>query len=333
VERVVLSVSSPWILLIVQALKERGIDADALLRDARLRAEQLLDHDSRLPLAGVSRLWALSVAATQDPCFGLEVGRLWHPTTFQALGYAALASRTLHEALARLVRYCAAVSNGAQLELIEGPEVTLRIDSVVSYDSTATASAVQAASGAIVKLGEVCGRALHLSAVTFQQSDHGFRPRFEDYFKCPVTFNAQANTVVFSAQELDAELSTGNPDLVQGNLRLVADYLARTSAGELSARMRPQLMRSLPSGEVNELDVAHLLHMSLRSMQRKLKEEGTSFRGLLDDTRRELAEGYLRNGLGQSQIAFLLGFADASSLARALRRWDRLASSDPQLRH
>ena len=62
--------------------------------------------------------------------------------------------------------------------------------------------------------------------------------------------------------------------------------------------------------------------MSLRSMQRKLNREGTSFRALLDDTRRQLARQYLGDAtMSLAEVAYLLGFSEASSLARAMRRW------------
>jgi AraC-like DNA-binding protein len=57
-------------------------------------------------------------------------------------------------------------------------------------------------------------------------------------------------------------------------------------------------------------------------MQRKLKARGVSFRKLLDDTRRQLAEQYLKDStLSVSEIAYLLGFAEVSSFSRAFRRW------------
>ena len=83
----------------------RGLQAGELFIRAGMPLERLLDPDSRYPIASVQRLWALATESSQDPCFGLGVAQLWHPTTFHAIGYTALASTSLREALGCVVRY------------------------------------------------------------------------------------------------------------------------------------------------------------------------------------------------------------------------------------
>jgi AraC-like DNA-binding protein len=101
-------------------------------------------------------------------------------------------------------------------------------------------------------------------------------------------------------------------------------YHARIDARHIGDRVRAQLTRLLPTGKVSQQAVARALNLSLRSMQRKLKEEGASFRGLVDDTRQRLARQYLADPtLSVGEVAYLLGFADASSFSRASRRWGR----------
>jgi len=88
------------------------------------------------------------------------------------------------------------------------------------------------------------------------------------------------------------------------------------------------IIRRLPDGEPRRDAVAGELHMSERTLQRRLQDEATSFLQLLDDTRRELAEQYLsRLQLSLAQAAYLLGFADQSSFFRACRRWFKLSPS------
>src|SRR5262245_10501079 len=88
------STLSSWARLIASALAARGIDVEGLFRRAGMSIDQLEVPNSRYPLTAMQRLWALATEATRDPCFGLDVGRSWHPTTFHALGYSALASAT-----------------------------------------------------------------------------------------------------------------------------------------------------------------------------------------------------------------------------------------------
>src|SRR5262249_13615776 len=92
--------------------------------------------------------------------------------------------------------------------------------------------------------------------------------------------------------------------------------------GRTSYRAREVIIRRLPDGEPRRDQVADELHMSERTLQRRLEEEETSFVQLLDDTRRGLAAEYLgRLHLSLAQAAYLLGFADQSSFSRACKRW------------
>ena len=143
---------------------------------------------------------------------------------------------------------------------------------------------------------------------------------------------APEDALVFSAASLDTLLDTANPLLLNINEQAVVQYHARLDARHVGDRVRAQIARLLPSGEVSQRAVALSLNLSLRSMQRKLKEEGASFRGLVDDTRRRLARQYAADPtLSAGEVAYLLGFADASSFSRASRRWDRRPADPPRL--
>jgi len=104
--------------------------------------------------------------------------------------------------------------------------------------------------------------------------------------------------------------------------RFAGEYLARFSESRVTHKARQVLCRLLPQGEPKREVVAQTLHLSQRTLQRRLQEEGTSFQTLLDDTRRELAEQYLAQpSMTLLEIAYLLGFADPSNFFRAFRRW------------
>ena len=95
---------------------------------------------------------------------------------------------------------------------------------------------------------------------------------------------------------------------------------------QTSFRAREVILKRLPDGEPRRDQVAAELHMSERTLQRRLVEEATSFLQLLDDTRRELAEQYLgRLHLSLAQAAYLLGFADQSRFSRACTQWFELS--------
>ncbi len=121
---------------------------------------------------------------------------------------------------------------------------------------------------------------------------------------------------------MEMTLPTANEALAQLHDRFAGEYLARFSESRVTHQARQVLCRLLPQGEPKRDSVAQLLHLSQRTLQRRLQEEGTSYQQLLDDTRRELAEQYLgQPNLTLLEVAYLLGFADPSNFFRAFRRW------------
>ena len=332
------STLSSWALLISRTLAVRGIDAAELFRRARLPPELLGDPNARYPLAGMQRLWKLAMETTGDPCIGLEVGRSWHPTTFHALGYAALASGSLREALTLVVRYSRVVSTGARIALEDhGADAHLRLHSRLpdyAIESAPMAPQVQAGLAALVVLCRtlIDSRFSPKQVLFAQSASPPSADRLRAFFECPVTLGGREDALVFGRASLDAPIGTENPLLLSINEQALMQYHARLDARNVGDRVRAQLARTLPAGKVSQQDVARALNMSLRSMQRKLKEEGVSFRGLLDDTRRRLARQYSSDPtLSAGEVAYLLGFADASSFSRASRRWGGRSADAPRL--
>ena len=128
---------------------------------------------------------------------------------------------------------------------------------------------------------------------------------------------------------MHVDLPAANAELARHNDAVVMALLARMDRDDVIARLRALLVELLPSGECSKETVAARLNMSDRSLQSRLATRGTSYRALLNETRRELAEQYIRQGLHSvSEVTYLLGFADVSSFSRAFRSWEGLSPSE-----
>jgi AraC-like DNA-binding protein len=141
------------------------------------------------------------------------------------------------------------------------------------------------------------------------------------YYDCPIRLGAPHNALVLAAADLELPLGTHNPAL----LRALVPYLrANTPAapgGEVE-QVRSAIARRLPGARPTVDAVARDVAMSGRSLQRLLREHGTSFRELLDQVRHEHARGYLgATSFSDAEVAFLLGFGDPASFYRAFRAW------------
>ncbi|PWT72424.1 MAG: AraC family transcriptional regulator, partial [Proteobacteria bacterium] len=169
---------------------------------------------------------------------------------------------------------------------------------------------------------EGSGRQVDPARVELVRATVGCRERLADFFNCPIKLGAPTNALVFRASDLDARLPTANAVLLRVNEQAATDYMAHLDRNEIIVQVQAKLFQLLPTGELSEMQMARALNLSLRSMQRKLKEKGVTFRGLLDASRRQLAEQYLKDStLSVSEIAYLLGFAEVSSFSRAFKRW------------
>ena len=135
-------------------------------------------------------------------------------------------------------------------------------------------------------------------------------------------FSAPDNVLYFSKESLEAHLLTANPRLARINDRAITEYLAQFDKESTAMRVRAKLIGLLSAGNVTQQEVADSLHMSLRTLQRKLSDENTSYKDLLDETRKQLANQYLRQAcLSVSEVTYLLGFSEPSNFARAFKRW------------
>jgi AraC-like DNA-binding protein len=140
-------------------------------------------------------------------------------------------------------------------------------------------------------------------------------------------FGASEDAMVFDAALLDRALVMANPELARRNDEAVREYLARIEHGSIIDLVRGKLIHRL-ADKPSSQEIARALGMSQRSMQRRLHESGTSYEAVLGEVRKELACAYLREGrYSVGELAFTLGFEDASAFARAFRRWTGVSPS------
>ena len=317
------STISSWALLVARALDASGHDSTSAFQRAGLDPAKLSNPDARYPIEGMRRLWQLAVEVTRDPYFGFEAARYWHPTTLNALGYSWMASDSLHDALLRMSRYGRLVSSVARMTLEESEnEIGFSIETPMPAPMVVD-EAVDAALATLVRMCRVSyGEKFDPLRVVTHRPPLEEPARYYDFFRAPVEFSAPRNVLYFGKDILERHLPTANPRLARVSDQVVTEYLARFDKGSTAIRVRAKLIDLLSAAQFSQQDVADSVHMSLRTLQRKLAEENTSYKEILEETRRELANQYLRQGyLSVSEVTYLLGFSEPSNFARAFKRW------------
>jgi AraC-like DNA-binding protein len=319
---------SSWARLLALALRARGRDPAPLFASAGLDLASIEDPDARLPARAFSRLWQLAVEATGDPCFGLEVARQISATTFQGLGFAALSSTTLREVLERVARYHRVVGDALAARLEDRGGTYRFVAEGVSTPPPAP-EAFDALFAIVVRACRILtDRSFSPLAVELRRPAPPDPSPFARCFRAPVTFSAPRDALVLDPAACDRRLRTANPEVARANEETLARALAQMSVARTMDRVRAQIVERLPSGEPSQAEVARALGSSTRALQRRLSAEGTTYARLVDETRRDLAIAYVREGRAMTEIAYLLGFSGANSFTRAFRRWTDQAPSE-----
>jgi AraC-like DNA-binding protein len=149
------------------------------------------------------------------------------------------------------------------------------------------------------------------------------------FYGCPVRFATGRRALVLRRADAERALPTSNRQLAQVHDRVITEELARLDRSDVLARCKAALLEGLPSGELSEEGMAKRLHMSRRTLQRKLTERDTTYQKLVDQTRKDLALRFLEDPRRSlADITFELGFSQQSALTRAFRRWTGTSPSD-----
>jgi len=305
------------------ALRDSGLDFDALARKAGLDPALLGRSNARYPSGRIQKLWTMATEATGDPLLGLRVGALTRPGNFHALGLGIVSSASVLDALRRIVRYSGVVSTNGRFALVEdGGHVALEARPT-AITVTPVPQLIDATVVALCRILALCaGPTATPVRVRLTHGGRDCADAYEKALACQVEFDADRVALLFDATLAAQAVHSGNPELASEADRIAGRYLTGLSPDTVATRVRRLLLKAMPSGEVDQDGIARALNQSPSTLQRRLRREGTNYQSLLDATRREMALEYLRDGQHSlADVAFLLGFADQSNFTRAFRRW------------
>jgi AraC-like DNA-binding protein len=301
-----------------------GIDASALLAGAGLDPEGPWDPKAMIPAARYYDLLeriADQIDATDLPVRG---GASMRCDDYGALGLAWKAALDLRGSFSRVARYARLWTSVVGYELRPHPRGALfilhragerRLGMRLSNEATLASGVSLARQVSPVPFAplEVLVRHPAPKSVAYH----------EEWFGCPVRFDADLDALLISAEALDRPNILGDEGISRYLIsHLDAELSEVADEAPVIARARDAIAQGLSEGAPKMADVARGLGLSVRSFHRRLSEHGMSFQTLTEDTRRDLAEGLLRDERHTlAEIAFLTGFSEQSSFTRAFRRW------------
>lgn len=319
------TVLAAWTAKLARALDMHGFDGNGLARQAGIDPADFTERGNRLPHARTCEYWRIAVEATGDPYFGLKVARLVRPSTFAGLSMGIVTSDNLEEALARIARYQAVVINPpGHIELLEQGDRLIWVCGFPNMDPQPCYESLEAfMAGITLAARDLVGPDVAPLQVATRRPSADDPAPLEKFFRCPVVLGREDYRIEFAAADAKRQLVSRSREMALLADRMNQEYLARLAGDErLEARVRDLLARLAPHGLPTTVEVAEQMAMSPRTLQRRLKEEGTTLGQITTEVCSDVASQLLLiDGLTVEAVAGRMGFHDSSSFRRAFRRW------------
>jgi AraC-like DNA-binding protein len=306
-----------------RATEQVGIRPAALLRQARLPATLHLGGQAFVTTAQYFALMQALTDLSGDPALGIRMVQAVDTAVHPPSSLAAFYARDYRDGLARIARF-KRLCTPEQLQIVEaGENCTISAEWPFAIGAEPAIS-VDITFATLVEMGRrATGRAIVPRRVDLARTGP-VSATHSEYFGCPVRTGLPRDLLVLDAADLDRPFPGHNPDMLEmltpALSAAVSELEAQSSVAE---QVKIVLKRSLASGQPGLSDVAKQLGMSDRTLQRRITEEGSTFRNLLSDARRDLGRHLLSDPATDiDEVACLLGYQDTTSFYRAFREWE-----------
>src|SRR6516162_6885642 len=304
-------------------LEELGLRPEAALRQADLPMGLFNQEKILVSTEELFALYRGIAEASKDPGFGLKLGNEERIERYDPIKIAALSARSFGDALHRMSRY-KQLTCPEEIRLVDrGNECAVQFVWLLAHEKEPSLLVDVCFAWMVGVVRRGTRRPINPRRVEFQRAA-AHREMYEAHFRCPVKFKSRQNALVFSKADTELAFVTHNADL----LAIVAPQLEAELAEQLAQKtfsdQAKGILKQLLAGQRPGIeDLAKELHLSTRTLQRRLTEQGITFQHLLEEARRELARHYLLHSSRQlNETAYLLGYQDANSFFRAFHQWE-----------
>lgn len=298
-----------------------GLSRVALLQSISLSEDQLSDGRLLIDVQRYEDLYRFASKELDDVMLGFKFGQIFEPDRWGILGYIALTSQSVADAMEAQYRFQSLSGNmGAPIQISHGMVTTLQW--VPAYNCSHHLPE-QIITGLISLARSLTNQeSFAPSAVFFTHKPLADVQFYEDFFKCPVKFNEQYNGIVMDNFELQVPIRKSDAELNKVLYQHAQTMLTHQTFSSPMEVIKDYVVKTLPDHVPDIEEVAQYLDLSVRSTQRKLQDYGTSFSQVLDAIRKEMALTYLRQTHNSVlYVSERLGFSEQSAFQRAFKRW------------
>lgn len=261
--------------------------------------------------------------ASNDPCFGLKLGTEERVERYDPVKIAAISARSFRDAIERISRYKQLTCPEEIRVVVRRNESAVQFLWLLAHEKEPPLLVDVCFAWILSMAHRGIGRPLNPKRVELQRPP-AHREIYETHFGCRVRFKADRNALVFNMADMELPFVTHNADLLGIVAPQLDSELAQQLAQQTLLEQAKGILKHLLAGQRPGIqDLARELHLSTRTLQRRLTEHGVTFQRLLDEARHELARHYLLHSSRElNETAYLLGYGDANSFFRAFQHWE-----------
>jgi AraC-like DNA-binding protein len=313
------------VIPVLDALERLGIDGPRLLAQTGVTLQEVHAPNARIPASVEFALWDALAEHTQDRLIALRVAEQIQVGALGAYEYLMRNSQTLRSAIEQASKFERVMDDLTRVRVVESEhEAAIRHYREGGWPHSSYATECLFAS--VLRLTEKILPGEPVLGLRFAHAADGDVRVFQARFGCPVTFDAPFNEILIRRAALDLPLRTADPALSRvlvEHMTHVLEQLPLSQEDVFVQRARRLLGDALQQqADISLEQLARSLHMSERTLRRRLEDHGTSYKSLLDELRRELACHYVtRTHESFEETGARLGFADVSAFYRAFKRW------------
>src|SRR5215472_7054679 len=309
---------------IADDLRRRRLGVDGLLKEVGLQKADLSSPENRLPQAAVLNLIERAADLTGDPSYGLRLGASRDPRDRGLLGFVALNSPTLMDAMTNMQRFYKIAREGGEFEIErKGAQVALRFRVAdpalrgLRHDSEFLAATIVRGCRDLT-----CQTIFPVRAEFIHDRPSG-SIEYANILGCPVKFGSDWDAVIYTEETTRLPVMGADAKLLEILEATCLKLLGPApKARDLVRELQQLIIERLPTGSTSIDSIAKELSMSSKTLERRLAEQGQSFSALLDRTRFNAVTHYLEEtDMRLTQVAYLAGYTEPAALVRAFKRW------------
>jgi AraC-like DNA-binding protein len=304
---------------------KRGIDTSSLLDKVGVDKSVITNTENKLPLEDYYCILDGAIDLTGDEYFGLHMGESAEAADLSILGYIMASCRTVGEALEKVGKYFGLIGSVLNIYLkVEGDYAKLIYDMRKHFPNNCIKHCIDTGLANFYSLiRNIASEPVEIKEVWIKTKAPKDLGEYKRVFKCPIIFDQPVAALVFPSEALKIPLTHPNPTLLALLEHHANSFLSKLDEKDNFSRKISLLLFEQIQGKNPTIeDVAKELGMSVRVLQKKLKEEGLTFSQIATNVRKELAKSYLaEKRYTVDDITYLLGFSEPSVFRRAFKTW------------